>query len=307
MEIAVPLPPNPEAQFPVQERQWSTLAGDSRSFAQVTRLRSFPMADRGSFGGQRAPMGGSRNGRGPGNDRFGDFRDFPQRHHHPSYGQGDFRGRRHPNSQWRPRGLGRGNLHNQGRDNHFDLRENLNQNRKNMEGRDTTPEESKKQEDLHLRDTAQSDNTNNQGANQEQKTQAEKSEALKIMEDKGGNLSIGACERCGRFGHKTEECLKPVVCGRCKKEGHVPRVCEEVIPWECIAPFAGLASASQGFHVIQNEGSEYASKEITNCALIRITKGLVTARQLENEFKAQSGPNLPGGGMPRSYLTTPSK
>ena len=29
---------------------------------------------------------------------------------------------------------------------------------------------------------------------------------------------------------------------------------------------------------------------MANCALIKITKGSVTARQLENEFKAQAGP-----------------
>ena len=68
------------------------------------------------------------------------------------------------------------------------------------------------------------------------------------------------------------------------------RVCEEGLPWECLAPFVGLASSSQGFHVIQNEGVEEINREMANCALIKITKGSVTARQLENEFKAQAGP-----------------
>ena len=68
------------------------------------------------------------------------------------------------------------------------------------------------------------------------------------------------------------------------------RVCEEVLPWECLAPFVGLVSSSQGFHVIQNEGVEETNREMANCALIKITKGSVTARQLENEFKAQAGP-----------------
>jgi len=81
-----------------------------------------------------------------------------------------------------------------------------------------------------------------------------------------------------------------MVCSRCKKEGHVSRVCEEVLPWECIAPFVGLASSSQGFHVIQSEGLEETNKEMVNCTLIKIITGSVTARQLENEFKAQSGP-----------------
>jgi hypothetical protein len=32
------------------------------------------------------------------------------------------------------------------------------------------------------------------------------------------------CKRCGRVGHKSEECYRPVICPKCKKEGHVARV-----------------------------------------------------------------------------------
>ena len=53
----------------------------------------------------------------------------------------------------------------------------------------------------------------------------------------------------------------------------------------------GFAALGQGFHVIQNEGVEESGKEMANCALIKITKGSVTARQLESEFQAQAGPN----------------
>jgi len=60
------------------------------------------------------------------------------------------------------------------------------------------------------------------------------------------------------------------VCGRCKKEGHVPRACEEIMPWDCVAPF--VAAPGQGFHVVQNEGVEENVKEMATCALIRITK-----------------------------------
>lgn len=126
-----------------------------------------------------------------------------------------------------------------------------------------------------------------------------------IVEPK--SLVVGACIRCGRFGHTAEECMDPIICSRCKKEGHVPRVYTEVMPWECIAPFCGFVASGQGFHLIQdNDYGERSSRQgfhltqhdeygegnrnMAKCALITITKGTVTARQLESEFRAQAGP-----------------
>ena len=129
---------------------------------------------RGSFVGQRPPLGGNRNGRGPGNERFGDHRNFPQQAQFPNYGQGDIRGRRNFYPQWRPRGTGRGNLHNQTRDGCFDLRENLNQNRCNMEGGDPMTEGSRKVDDPQLKDLDHSEHTNKLEGDQDQGITAEK-------------------------------------------------------------------------------------------------------------------------------------
>ena len=63
------------------------------------------------------------------------------------------------------------------------------------------------------------------------------------------------------------------------------------MPWECIAPFCGFTAPGQGFHYIHSDNVDEGTKEMANCALIKITKGEVSARQLENEFKAQAGPN----------------
>jgi len=156
------------------------------------------MADRGSFGGQRAPMGGGRFDRGSGSDRFGESWDFPQRHQYQSFGQGEFRGRRNPYPQWRPRGLGRGNTQQQTEDSQFDLGENLNQNRRNTSGGETIPDGSKKTDETPLKDTAQSDN-NKQGASHDQLNQAEKDDTLKKSDDKRGTLLTNACGRCGKF------------------------------------------------------------------------------------------------------------
>ena len=150
-------------------------------------------------------------------------------------------------------------------------------------------EGSRKVDDPQLKDLDHSEHTNKLEGDQDQGITAEKKDDLKRNSEKKGTMASGFCGRCGKIGHCSEECLKPILCGRCKQEGHMARACEEVLPWECIAPFVGLASPSQGFHVIQNEGLEETNREMANCALIIITKGLVTARQIENEFKAQSG------------------
>jgi hypothetical protein len=63
------------------------------------------------------------------------------------------------------------------------------------------------------------------------------------------------------------------------------------MPWECIAPFCGLAAPELGFHVIQDDGDEEAARENANLAVITIKEGDVTARQVEGEFKAQAGQN----------------
>jgi hypothetical protein len=122
-----------------------------------------------------------------------------------------------------------------------------------------------------------------------------RNENLKRKEVEKGEAEIkevqGACKKCGKVGHKTEECFRPVVCSRCKKEGHIPRVCSEIAPWEHIAPFCGLAAPELGFHIIHDEDSGEGVRDSSNFALITIKEGEVTARQVEGEFKAQAGSN----------------
>jgi predicted Zn-ribbon and HTH transcriptional regulator len=130
------------------------------------------------------------------------------------------------------------------------------------------------------------------GSRERGKIPTPKDSVAENREGKGGeeikNIP-GICKRCGKVGHKSEECFKPLVCPRCKKEGHVARACPEFLPWECIAPFCGLAAPELGFHVIQDEDIGEASKETANIAVITIKEGDVTARQIEGEFKAQAG------------------
>jgi hypothetical protein len=106
-----------------------------------------------------------------------------------------------------------------------------------------------------------------------------------------GKSNIILCKRCGKVGHKSEECFRPLVCPRCKREGHVARACPEIMPWECIAPFCGLAVPELGFHIIQDDDDGEAARETANLAVITIKEGDVTARHVEGEFKAQAGQN----------------
>jgi hypothetical protein len=85
-----------------------------------------------------------------------------------------------------------------------------------------------------------------------------------------GKSNIILCKRCGKVGHKSEECFRPLVCPRCKREGHVARACPEIMPWECITPFCGLAAPELGFHIIQDDDDGEAARETANLAVITI-------------------------------------
>lgn len=103
------------------------------------------------------------------------------------------------------------------------------------------------------------------------------------------------CTRCGGPGHEPEACLNPIRCERCNKEGHVARVCTEKMPWEFSAPFFGLSAYGQGFHFIKSTTSDDGIKDMSNIALITITQGVVSAKQIESEFRLKAGPESTWG------------
>lgn len=270
--------------------RWSTLGGDSRSFAEVVRENRSVMVGRGSFSAQKSPGGSGAAGRHPeprGGEvhRFGREGDF-YRHEcnfyqgRRSVEQGDFRGGRNYTSFWRPRGRGRNNPQSFPRDSTFDLKENVKQNRRSDESSNQLQDEGKLSEDNIQNVSTKMDTTDKSTSGQEKMEDATFTEKQDQGDKSSSQKAISntlSCIRCGRFGHKPENCLKPVICERCKKEGHVPKVCDETMPWDCIAPFVGFAAPGQSFHLIQNEGYEESGKESSNCALIRIITGSVTA------------------------------
>jgi hypothetical protein len=190
--------------------------------------------------------------------------------------RGGYQEGRNANQHWRPRESEGFQRQDQYRRQQFDLRNNLNQAR--------GPE---KQE-------VKSDEANPEGSQTKDggKLPLTKDIPGEAAEGKGKEeekMVVAICKRCGKVGHKTEECYKPLLCPRCKAEGHVARACPEMLPWECIAPFCGLAAPELGFHIIQGDESGEAAKETNNMAVITIKEGEVTARQVEGEFKAQAG------------------
>jgi hypothetical protein len=53
----------------------------------------------------------------------------------------------------------------------------------------------------------------------------------------------------------------------------VARACPEILPWECIALFCGLAAPDLGFHIILDDEYGEATKELTNTVVITIKEG----------------------------------
>ncbi|CAO2203360.1 unnamed protein product [Urochloa humidicola] len=247
------------------------------------------MGERGGFGAQRGTHGGGRFG-GGGRNRYDEFHHYENRGggRFGGPGRGDFRGGWNPN--WQRKYRGSENLNNQNTERgQFDLRQNLNTS-KDKEATDKIQEEQGGREAQTREESLHSNIRSNKDTEM-----VETSDNQKKMEpEKKGDMhrqKAGNCEKCGKYGHKTEECFRPMICARCNKEGHVPRVCTEVMPWEHVAPFCGFAAPGQGFHIIQDDSRGGNCNDKTNLALITVTEGVANARQIENEFKAKAGPN----------------
>ncbi|CAN6288347.1 unnamed protein product [Urochloa humidicola] len=249
------------------------------------------MGDRGSYGAQRIPRGGGRAGRNGGGFRGDEFQNRGNKSGYWDDRRGNFRGGRSQPSQWRYRETG-GHPYQGEEDPQFDLRQNLNHGKEKdvVNSNQEIPRDNEKQSQDESMHSATKDKGHIETKGDKESLEpAGGIEGGRMKEE--AKINIIGCSKCGRFGHKTEECFRPVVCKRCKKEGHVPRVCTEVLPWECIAPLCGMAATGQGFHVILDDDTDDNSRDMSNWALITITSGAVTAKQIEGEFKTMAGPN----------------
>jgi hypothetical protein len=140
-------------------------------------------------------------------------------------------------------------------------------------------------------------------ANTGQEMERNVSENVRDNRVNQGHNVPGVCTRCGKPGHAPEACHNPIICERCNQEGHVARVCMEKMPWDFNVPFFGIYAYGQGFHFIKSAVTEEGIKDMSNIALITITEGVATAKQIEAEFRLKAGPDPLGGGMPRKSMT----
>jgi hypothetical protein len=172
--------------------------------------------------------------------------------------RGGFHGGRHSGQQWRQRDQENPQKFETNRAQQFDLRENLNQAR--VQDRNEKKHEENKAVEEAINDSGKVPVQNPQNM----------TEGNSGKEAAEGKSNIILCKRCGKVGHKSEECFRPLVCPRCKREGHVARACPEIMPWECITPFCGLAAPELGFHIIQDDDDGEAARETANLAVITI-------------------------------------
>ena len=69
---------------------------------------------------------------------------------------------------------------------------------------------------------------------------------------------------------------------------HLSCVCTEFLSWEFIPRMCAFQKRGQGFYFFPDMSVAKQSKEVLN-VVITITKGDVTAKELENEFEAYLG------------------
>ena len=126
--------------------------------------------------------------------------------------QDNFRGGKTFSSIWRPRGRGRNNFQSFPRDSSFDLRENLKHNRKSDESANLMHEDENLSEENIQADPAKMDTKDKSKIEQEIMDESEfidKKDSAKPPPKNSSNALC--CNRCGKFGHKSEDCLKPVM------------------------------------------------------------------------------------------------
>ncbi|KAK1616898.1 hypothetical protein QYE76_022415 [Lolium multiflorum] len=91
------------------------------------------------------------------------------------------------------------------------------------------------------------------------------------------------CYNCGKQGHVQAACVDEAFCVNCKKVGHLSAMCAAVS--KALAPFwAGFGGGRQGFCCLEVPDEEL-QKPVSNSATVILDGGLLSAEQVEDEFK----------------------
>lgn len=108
--------------------------------------------------------------------------------------------------------------------------------------------------------------------------------------DGRNNLTKPGCSFCGLRNHSTEECRKKNACELCGLNNHNALECRREPLWNAGPELCAAQVPDQSFFFIEEQIDHKASKEKASTAIITVTNGEITSRQIEVEFRNILGP-----------------
>lgn len=129
---------------------------------------------------------------------------------------------------------------------------------------------------------------NEGGTNMEQMQDSKKQE----MGDKRNSQNKAGCSYCGLKNHTTEECRRKNACELCGLNNHNASKCRREPLWNCGPELCTAQVPDQSFFFIEEQIDHRASKEKASTAIITVTTGEITAKQIEMELRNILGPEV---------------
>lgn len=96
------------------------------------------------------------------------------------------------------------------------------------------------------------------------------------------------CEICGYFNHLTKDC-RHQFCEICGVEGHTTYNCRRCIPWNAVPELCATQVEDQSFFFIEEDIDSRVAKEKDCTAIITVVDGVVSNKQIEQEFMFMLG------------------
>lgn len=112
------------------------------------------------------------------------------------------------------------------------------------------------------------------------------------MGDKRNSQNKAGCSYCGLKNHTTEECRRKNACELCGLNNHNASKCRREPLWNCGPELCTAQVPDQSFFFIEEQIDHRASKEKASTAIITVTTGEITAKQIEMELRNILGPEV---------------